>query len=145
MNSTDIITIVSCVIGSGGISALATSFFSARKYKAEALKTEQEAQRIREQSKIEEMEYVRNCMKSISEDSRKENGETKKHSEELSSRVDELNDKLQAIMEWVIYDNQRYRSWLEDELRKRDPNIEFPTCAPPPKIFQSKEQRTDET
>lgn len=135
MEASTIATIIVAVIGSGGLSALLTSILSARKYKSEAMKTEQEAEGLRVQNEITEMDYINKRLQEISENASRESIKLRQRNDILNAKISELNDKLQSMMEWVMYDNQQYRQWLETELRKVNPTIEFPRCAPPPKIF----------
>lgn len=130
------IAIIGAVLGSGGITALVTTFLSARKYRAEANQIEQE-------SRKEMDKYVNDKLKEVTEMYIKETKELKESNENLNKQINELQSKLQEIMSWVIYDNQNYRLWLETELRKVNPMIEFPRCSAPPKIYKegSEEQQ----
>lgn len=56
----------------------------------------------------------------------------RKRNEDLDSKISDLSARLQTLMEWVVVDNNRYRSWLENELRKLNPDISFPHCPPAP-------------
>ena len=66
----------------------------------------------------------------------------RKRNEELDSKISDLSNRLQTLMEWVVVDNNQYRSWLENELRKLNPDITFPTCKPAP--IQARPVETDE-
>lgn len=135
MNTELIVTIIVAILGSGGLSALLTAFFSARKYKSEAMKTEQEAVGLKVNNEITEVDYINQQLQKISEEARRESETLRRRNDELNSRINELNNRLQEVMQWIMYDNQRYRQWLETELIKMKPDIQFPDCAPPPKIF----------
>jgi hypothetical protein len=80
--------------------------------------------------------YVNTKLKEVTEMYIKETNELKEQNKQLNRQINELQSKMQEIMSWVIYDNQNYRLWLETELRKVNHNIEFPRCAPPPRIFE---------
>lgn len=135
METSTIIAIIASIIGSGGISAILTALLSARKYKSEALKNEQEAAGMRVNNEITEMDYINQQLQKISEESRKDYIAMRQRNDELNTRINDLNDKLQTLMSWVVYDNQQYRQWLESKLHEFDPTIVFPRCDPPPKIF----------
>lgn len=137
MTAETIISVIVAIIGSGGLTATLTSILSARKYAAESNKTTQEANGIHIQNEITQMDYINTKLHEISENSAKESEILRKRNDVLNRRINDLSDKLQAMMEWVVYDNQNYRQWLETELRKVKPDIEFPDCAPPPKVFQT--------
>ena len=55
--------------------------------------------------------------------------------EDLSNQIKTLTTKLTVLNRWIIIDNAKYRTWLEDELRKRDPDIQIPDCPEPPDVF----------
>lgn len=133
MNTSTILTIIASIIGTGGLSALLTGILSARKYRSEALKTEQEAESL----KVQNMDYIHKRLQEISESQNQESIKLRQRNDELNNKIEVLNDKLQTIMEWVVYDNQQYRQWLESRLLELDPDIEFPKCSPPPKIFHT--------
>ena len=50
-------------------------------------------------------------------------------------KINALNAQLQALMNWIISDNQKHRMWLENEIHKLNPDIEIPVCPNPPQIF----------
>lgn len=133
MDTSTILTIIASIIGTGGLSALLTGILSARKYRSEALKTEQEAESL----KVQNMDYIHKRLQEISESQNQESIKLRQRNDELNNKIEVLNDKLQTIMEWVVYDNQQYRQWLEARLLELDPDIEFPRCSPPPKIFHA--------
>lgn len=129
MDATVWIAIIGSILGSGGITAFVTTILSARKYKAEANQIEQE-------SRKEMDKYVNEKLKEVTEMYIKETKELKESNDNLNKQINELQNKLQEIMSWIIYDNQNYRLWLETELRKVNPSIDFPRCSPPPKIYR---------
>ena len=68
----------------------------------------------------------------ISKKYEEESETLRKRNEELDSKITDLNNRLQRLMEWVVVDNNRYRTWLETELRKLNPDIAFPECPAAP-------------
>lgn len=138
MDTTTILSIITAIIGTGGLTAFVTAFLSARKFKAEALKIEQETDAL----KVQNIDYIHKRLQEISESQNQESIKLRKRNDELNNKIEQLNDKLQTIMEWVVYDNQQYRQWLESRLKELDPDIEFPRCSPPPKIFHADSTNT---
>lgn len=139
IDMTQIITLITAVISSGGISALVTARITAKKADAENRHTDQETEGLRIQNEITEMDYINKRLQEISEINRKEANELRAKNESLNERIGELNHKMQTLMEWVVTDNYQYRSWLESQLKQVSPNIEFPTTTRPPIIFKSSE------
>lgn len=135
-----IVTIALAIIGSGTLSALLTGMLNSCKNKSEANKLATESEQIKSHTQLDEIEFINKRLQEISEKARLESDELTKRNTELAEKVTDLNNKLQLIMEWVIYDNQRYRQWLEIELHKVNPTLLFPECPPPPKIFQKDEK-----
>lgn len=129
-----IITIISAVIGSGGIAAAITAIVSSKKYKAEAMLLEQQAETARKDSEERMHENIRKQIMELSDVHKKESAELRKQNAILSTKINELNDEIQKLMEWIVYDNAKYRAWLETELVKLKPDIEFPECRPAPKF-----------
>lgn len=128
--STTIITIIGAILGTGGLTAFTTTLFNCRKFKAEAVKIESE-------NDMAKFEFINKRLQEISENAESDSKELRKRNAELNQQIADLNDKLQMIMEWIMYDNQKYRTWLENELRKFNPDVQFPDCPVPPKIFRS--------
>lgn len=142
MNTTLISSIIVAALGSGGISAIITAILSRHKYESEAAKTESEAAKIKseadavvKQTDITGIDYINRKLQEITEQSNKEATELRNRNDELNERINNLNDRLQVVMCWIVDDNQHYRQWLETKLIELDPSIEFPMCAPPPKVF----------
>src|SRR5574344_2335840 len=142
MNTTLISSIIVAALGSGGISAIITAILSRHKYESEAAKTESEAAKIKseadavvKQTDITGIDYINRKLQEITEQSNKEATELRNRNDELNERINNLNDRLQVVMSWIVDDNQHYRQWLETKLIELDPSIEFPKCAPPPKVF----------
>jgi len=127
-----VISVITAILGTGGITAIITEILTARKYRAEAQRIEQDTANQRRISEQEMQSYIRSQMMEINETYKKESDELRRQNEELTHRINDLTKKTQELMEWIIYDNNRYRSWLETELIKLKPDIQFPTCRPAP-------------
>lgn len=135
-NTETIITIIGCLLGGGGLSALITTFISVRKNRAEASRIEQETRTIQTSNDMTVIEYVNRLLKESEKNANDIAKETRKENEALRQQIDELNSRLQELMNWIVTDNTRYRNWLECELRKVNPDIELPTCVPVPNVFE---------
>lgn len=130
-----IITIITAIFGSSGLSAIITAILSARKFRSEADRVREETQSIRVQNDIAGIDYINKKLQEITEQSNHQSNVLRARNDELNERITELNYKLQAIMNWVMEDNQQYRMWLETRLKELDPDIEFPHCSAPPNVF----------
>lgn len=137
MDNTTVITIITAVFGSSGLSAIITGWLTHRKYKIDAIKAAEECSQIKSKTQLDEMKFINDRIQEINNKYRQESDELTKRNDEMGKRVSELNNKLQTLIEWIMYDNQQYRQWLETELMKVRPDVVFPKCAPPPKIFQN--------
>ena len=136
MNTAQVVTtIISVVIGSGGIASAIVALLSVRKYKAEAKVLEQQADTNRLETEQKMNEYIRTQLKELSETHKQESDELRKQNKELSEKINVLNDRINQLMHWIIVDNNSYRSWLENELLKLKPDIEFPKCKPAPSFI----------
>lgn len=127
-----ILTIISTVIGSGGIASGITALLSSKKYKAEAASLEQQIEAARLESEQKTNEYIRDQLKELSDTHKKESDELRCQNKELSDKINALNDRINQLMTWIVVDNNSYRNWLENELRKVNPTVEFPKCRPAP-------------
>lgn len=141
MDLTQLITLVTTAIGSGGLSAILTARITAKKADAENRRTDQETEGIRIQNEITEMDYINKRLQEITEISRKEAENLRSKNESLNEKISELNNKMHSLMEWIVCDNFQYRSWLESQLRQVKPDIEFPETTKPPMF--NKEENTN--
>jgi septal ring factor EnvC (AmiA/AmiB activator) len=136
--------------GGAGIGSVLTTIFSYRKFRAEA-------EKMRVENTQTEMKYITSALKDINEETKRQFEEFKKSQKEemdalkeshkaeiedlkesnriLTKRIDVLNKRLASLMEWVTFDDARYRSWLENKIHELDPSIEFPELKDPPDVF----------
>lgn len=135
MDMSQIISLIATLIGGGGISALITYRITAKKADAENRHTDQETEGLRIQNEITEMDYINKRLQEISEISKKEADDLRTKNEALNDKINELNQKLQSLMEWVVTDNYQYRSWLENKVKEYDNEISLPETTKPPNIF----------
>ena len=135
--------IISAIVGSGGLASLVIAIFSFRKYKAEAQLTEQQAIDAQKESERKSNEYITSQLKELTERHAEESEKYRKKIEEmtnqneakikeLTEQINSLNNRVNQLMNWIIVDNNAYRTWLECELRKLKPDIKFPKCKPVP-------------
>lgn len=134
-----VVAIIVAILGSGGISALISTLITAKKTNAESDKIDAESECLINEEKRADIDFISSRLHEISQAQNEDSTKLRQRNDELSRQIDELNNKLQALMEWIIYDNHKYVSWLEARLKEHDPEIEFPECSPPPKIFNTTE------
>lgn len=134
-----VVAIIVAILGSGGISALISTLITAKKTNAESDKIDTESECLLNEEKRADIDFISSRLHEISKAQNEDSTKLRQRNDELSRQIDELNNKLQALMEWIIYDNHRYVSWLEARLKEHDPEIVFPECPPPPKIFNTTE------
>lgn len=133
-----ILAIITSLIGTGGIASLIIALFSIRKYKAEAKVLEQQVESEKNETQQKVNEYIRQQLKELSETHKQESDELRRQNKELNEKLCILNERINQLMTWVVTDNNIYRTWLENELKKRDPDIEFPRCRPAPGFEENK-------
>ena len=144
MSKTEIfVMIVSALFGTGGLTTIIVALLSFRKYKAEARLLEQQALDAQKESERKANEYITNQLKELTERHAQESEKYRKKIEELttqnenkinalSDQITKLSTRVNQLMNWIIVDNNAYRSWLECELRKVKPDLKFPKCRPVP-------------
>ena len=145
-----IVEIIIAVIGSGSLSALITGILGRRKYRTEvdALKQDIEAAKTDNQIKLDEhiklqfME-ITNSYKEATKNIKAELVEAQRQNTELIGKINHCQIELGAIsvkitqlMSWCTYDMLHYQHWIETELKRLKPDIEFPEHRKPPKFLQ---------
>lgn len=128
-----IIAILGTIIGSGGISAIVTALLSSRKYKAEAVRMEQDAQKDLDK-------YVNDKLKEITNMYIEETQQLKRSNEQLHRQIDDLQDKLQAIMSWIVNENYTNISILRAKIQSLDPDFVFPEMRPCPNPWANEDE-----
>lgn len=139
----EIVTLITAFIGGGGISAVITARIAAKKQDADNRHTDQETEGLRIQNEITEMDYINKRLQEISEISKKEADELRRKNEALNDKISELNQKMQSLMEWIVTDNYKYRSWLENELKQVNPDVQFPETTKPPAVFDTPKEHDE--
>jgi uncharacterized protein HemX len=158
MSKTEIVVmIISALFGTGGITTIIVALLSFRKYKAEAKLIEQQAEDAQKESERKTNEYITNQLKEltdrhVSESEKYRNkietltAQNEKKIDELKDQIAKLSQRVNQLMNWIIVDNNAYRTWLECELRKVKPDIKFPKCRPIPGFedYSPEEKMTSE-
>lgn len=137
MINIDLTQIFISAIGAGGLGGLLGVIFSRKKYQIEAMQLEQQVHDSREESNRKSIDFIQDKMIDIAKKYEAESEELRKRNEELDHKITDLSTRLQNLMEWVVVDNNQYRTWLETELKKLNPDIAFPTCPPAPISFNN--------
>ena len=144
MSKTEIfVMIISALFGTGGLTTIIVALLSFRKYKAEARVLEQQAIDAQKESERKANEYITNQLKELTDRHAQESEKYRTKIEELttqnenkinalSDQITKLSTRVNQLMNWIIVDNNAYRSWLECELRKVKPDLKFPKCRPVP-------------
>ena len=144
MSKTEIfVMIISALFGTGGLTTIIVALLSFRKYKAEARLLEQQAMDAQKESERKANEYITNQLKELTDRHAQESEKYRTKIEELttqnenkinalSDQITKLSTRVNQLMNWIIVDNNAYRSWLECELRKVKPDLKFPKCRPVP-------------
>lgn len=132
MDGSQITEIIVTAFSTGAVGAIISGLMTRRKYKAEAAAMEEALQNSRMESYQKSIDYIQEKMIDLSKKYEAESEVLRKRNEELDVKITDLNSRLQDLMEWVVVDNNKYRSWLETELLKLNPDISFPHCPEPP-------------
>lgn len=143
MGTTEIvIAVITSMLGSGGIAAVITAILSSKKFKVELKALEQKTLQDGKEAELNISQKLQKQIMDLSEAHRKESETLRQQNTVLQSKINELNEEIQKLMKWVVYDNAKYRAWLETELVKLNPDIDFPHCNPAP-IFSNDEITID--
>ena len=132
-----IIAIIGAILGSGGIAATITAILSTRKYKAEAQRMEQDTQKDFDR-------YVNDKLKEVTNMYINETQQLKRSNELLHRQIEDLQEKIQSIMSWIINENYTNISILKAKIQSLDPNFEFPEIRPCPNPWAEDEDNQNE-
>lgn len=135
METGTILAIIGGLGGATGISTLLVTIFQRRKYKAEAETIDAANQTTIIHNQQEEMTYVTNQLIHLQEMYKSDMEELREANKRLQHKVDGLNKKLMTLMNWIVVDNHKYQTWLEERLKEYDPDIVFQEHMPPPDVF----------
>ena len=128
-----ILALIGTIIGSGGISAIVTALLSSRKYKAEALRMEQDTHKDLDR-------YVNDKLREVTNMYIEETQQLKRSNEQLHKQIDDLQDKLQMVMSWIVNENYTNISILRAKIQCLDPDFEFPEMKPCPNPWAGDEE-----
>lgn len=140
--STIIVAIIGALGGGAGLTAVLTTIFQYRKYREEADTIHVQNEQIRSENERTEMDYVKKSLIEMQELYKKEMNEMRESNRILEQRIDVLNKKLSSLMNWIVGDDHRYRSWLESKLHELDPSLQFPELSDPPTVFDDDDRST---
>ncbi len=135
METGTILAIIGGLGGATGISTLLVTIFQRRKFKAEAETIDAANQTTIIHNQQEEMTYVTNQLIHLQEMYKSDMEELRESNKRLQRKVDSLNKKLMTLMNWIVVDNHKYQTWLEERLKEYDPDIVFQEHMPPPDVF----------
>ena len=135
METGTILAIIGGLGGATGISTLLVTIFQRKKYKAEAETIDAANQTTIIHNQQEEMTYVTNQLIHLQEMYKSDMEELREANKRLQRKVDGLNKKLMTLMNWIVVDNHKYQTWLEERLKEYDPDIVFQEHMPPPDVF----------
>ncbi len=128
-----ILALIGTIIGSGGISAIVTALLSTRKYKAEALRMEQDTHKDLDR-------YVNDKLREVTNMYIEETQQLKHSNEQLHKQIDDLQDKLQMVMSWIVNENYTNISILRAKIQSLDPDFEFPEMKPCPNPWAGEDE-----
>lgn len=132
MNSQFIITIIGTILGSGGIAAVITALLSTRKYRAEARRIERDTEKDFDK-------YVNDKLKEVTNMYITETQQLKRSNEQLHRQIEDLQEKIQSIMSWIINENYTNISILKAKIQSLDPDFEFPEMRPCPNPWENEQ------
>lgn len=124
-----IVAIIGSIIGSSGLTAILTTVFSRKKYTEEGKKMQQDRE-------INLDKYVNDKLKEVTEMYRSETKELKDSNIALQAQVTDLQNKIQALMSWIVNDNYATQTFLIAKIKELDPEFEIPETAPFPNPYQ---------
>ena len=145
-----IVEIILAIIGSGVLGTIVTYFVSKKKYAAEVDSLRQQIETARTDDKIKIDEHIQSQFMEIAEsyknetlkikqeleEARRQNAELIKELQVCQQQIGNMDTRLNQLMGWVAYDMLHYQKWIEKELLKAKPEIEFPEYRKPPKFVQ---------
>ena len=145
-----IVEIILAIIGSGVLGTIVTYFVSKKKYAVEVDSLRQQIETARTDDKIKIDEHIQSQFMEIAEsyknetlkikqeleEARRQNAELIKELQVCQQQIGNMDTRLNQLMGWVAYDMLHYQKWIEKELLKAKPEIEFPEYRKPPKFVQ---------
>lgn len=136
MNATEtiVVALIGCVSGGG----LATLFSTIFKHKEKNKEADTDIAKFY----IEKLQELTDRTDAQYQQLQEKFDKVQADNESMKHQIVDMNRKLTELNRWVIFDNAKYRTWLEDELRKRDPDILIPDCPPPPNVFYEESEES---
>lgn len=127
-----IVALIVAILGSGGVGAVITSLLSARKYKAEANSLEQENEKSRKLFETEMNERIHKQFAELAEIHKKEAEYQREQTKILEKQITGLKNQVTKLMSWIMTEDASYRSFLENEILRLNPDFVFPKLKPIP-------------
>lgn len=124
--------IIIAILGSGSLATIVTTLLSARKYKAEARTIEEQTRSSRVQLEEEMTEHIHQQFADLAERFKKDSEEQRVQNKKLEKQVSQLNKHINTLTNWIMTENASYRTYLENEIRKTNPEFVFPKTKPVP-------------
>jgi signal transduction histidine kinase len=133
MDRLSTITAIVTAITAVPVTSILTIIFQRRKYNAEAHITEEQAHAQRAQLEQEMTEKLNRQFSELADKFKADAEEQRAQNKKLEQQVAELNIYINRLTNWVVTENASYRTYLEDEIRKMNPDFKFPKTKPAPK------------
>lgn len=130
MNTEIIVAFLGAILGTGGITTVITTIFSRRKYKEESNKMKQDRE-------VELDQYVNEKLKSVTELYISETKQLKESNDKLQCQINDLQNKIQSLMSWIVNDNNNTMNILIAKIREHEPDFDIPETKPFPNPYES--------
>lgn len=127
-----VVEIIIAILGSGGIATVITSVLSARKYKAESNAMEQETEKARKLFEHEMNEKLHRQFAELAEIHKKEAEYQREQTKILEKQISGLKSQVTKLMSWIMTEDASYRTFLENEILRHNPDFVFPKLKPIP-------------
>lgn len=132
-----IIALVGAVLGSAGLTTFLTCIANKNKVKEESKKTAEESMTIKQTRELQLDQYINDKLKELTESYRAETNVLKESNLKLQKQVTDLQNKLQALMSWIVNENHTTQAILISKIRELDPDFEIPETKPFPNPYES--------
>lgn len=147
-----ILELLVAILGSGAITTIIASLLSKRKYNAEIDQLKQQIDAARTDDRIKIDEHIQAQFMEIADvykeqtnhfkeeivELRKQNSSLIRQITDCQKQINDLNNDIDQLMSWVVYDALHYQKWLEKELLKAKPDVQFPEYRKLPKFVSER-------
>lgn len=139
-----VVTIILAVISSGALVSLITHIFDRKKTMVEVEQLRQQVETNRAETQIRIDDYIKDQLIHLTETHKKESEERREEitklqiqNDVLQKQVTELTTQINQVLSWISYDMLTHQRWLENELRKSNPELDIPEYRKPPKFVET--------